>query len=164
MVCISKALSLPVERTKALLKLYEKRLVDLCRAKVLKRKHKRTKPKRETRTHGRERGEECSPDSTRHQAIESRGFVWVRVQISSLLLNVIFLVVKKEVEMNMYNTELIEVLKKTNENLRVIIEMQKMIVDEFLERAKPTKEEIESFRDEDFISLEELKRELEQVD
>jgi len=64
----------------------------------------------------------------------------------------------------MYNTELIEVLKKTNENLRIIIEMQKMIIDEFLERAKPTKEEIESFRDEDFISLEELKRELEQVD
>ena len=56
----------------------------------------------------------------------------------------------------MYNTELIEVLKQTNENLRVIIEMQKMIVDEFLEREKPTEEEIESFRDEDFISLEEL--------
>ena len=54
-------------------------------------------------------------------------------------------------------------LKQTNENLRVIIEMQQMIVDEFLERAKPTEEEIESFREENFISLE-LKRELEQVD
>jgi|Deesub1362B_J571_1020462.scaffolds.fasta_scaffold13240_2 predicted transcriptional regulator len=49
---ISKALSLPVERTKALLEtLREERLVDLCRAKVLKRKHRRAKPKKETRTH-----------------------------------------------------------------------------------------------------------------
>lgn len=49
---ISKALSLPVERTRALLEtLREERLVDLCRAKVLKRKHRRAKPKKETRTH-----------------------------------------------------------------------------------------------------------------
>ena len=49
---ISKALSLPVERTRALLEtLREDGLVDLCRAKVLKRKHRRAKPKKETRTH-----------------------------------------------------------------------------------------------------------------
>lgn len=49
---ISKALSIPAERTRILLEtLRDEGLVDLCRAKVLKRKHRRAKPKRETRTH-----------------------------------------------------------------------------------------------------------------
>ncbi len=49
---ISKTLSIPAEETKSLLSLLlEERLVELCRAKVLKRKHRRAKPKKETRTH-----------------------------------------------------------------------------------------------------------------
>ncbi|NOZ59021.1 MAG: DUF2250 domain-containing protein [Euryarchaeota archaeon] len=51
---ISRTLSLQAEKARTLLEaLREDGLVDLCRAKVLKRKHRRAKPKRETRTHHR---------------------------------------------------------------------------------------------------------------
>jgi len=55
-------------------------------------------------------------------------------------------------------------LKKTNESLRVMINMQKMIIDALLEKVKPTRKELEAFKKEEvFISLEDLRKELREL-
>lgn len=55
-------------------------------------------------------------------------------------------------------------LKRTNESLRVMINMQKMIIDALLEKVKPTRKELEAFKkEEEFISLEDLRRELREL-
>lgn len=52
-------------------------------------------------------------------------------------------------------------LKKTNENLRAMMNMQKMIIDALISKTKPSKEESRVFEEEDeYVSLEELKTEL----
>ncbi|MFV2040388.1 MAG: hypothetical protein ACC644_00150 [Candidatus Hydrothermarchaeales archaeon] len=53
-------------------------------------------------------------------------------------------------------------LRKTNANLQTMLNMQKMIIDALMPKAKPAKEEIEAFKEkeEEFASLEELKEEL----
>lgn len=58
------------------------------------------------------------------------------------------------------STLLEDELRKTNANLQVMMNMQKMIIDALMPKAKPTKKEIDAFRDEEFISLDELKKEL----
>ncbi|RME63352.1 MAG: hypothetical protein D6778_09745 [Nitrospirae bacterium] len=52
-------------------------------------------------------------------------------------------------------------LRKTNANLQTMLNMQKMIIDALMPKAKPAKEEIEAFEEEEeFVSLEKLKEEL----
>lgn len=52
-------------------------------------------------------------------------------------------------------------LRKTNANLQIMMNMQKMIIDALMPKAKPTVEEVEAFEEEEeFISLGELKKEL----
>lgn len=58
------------------------------------------------------------------------------------------------------STLLVDELKKTNANLRVMMNMQKMIIDALLSKAKPSKEEAKAFKDDEFVSLDELKKEL----
>ena len=57
-------------------------------------------------------------------------------------------------------TSIEEELRKTNANLQAMINMQKMIIDALMEKAEPTEGELESLKFEEFIPLEELKKEL----
>lgn len=53
-------------------------------------------------------------------------------------------------------------LRKTNANLQAMMNMQKMIIDALMSKAAPTREEIKAFKEEEFTSLEDLKKELEE--
>ena len=55
-------------------------------------------------------------------------------------------------------------LRKTNESLQAIMNMQKMIIDALIQKDKPSKEEINAFEEKDeFTSLADLKKELGKV-
>ncbi len=49
---------------------------------------------------------------------------------------------------------------KTNANLQAMMNMQKMIIDALMSKAAPTRGEIKAFKEEEFTSLEDLKKEL----
>ena len=55
-------------------------------------------------------------------------------------------------------------LRKTNESLQTIMNLQKMIIDALIPKDAPSKEEIKAFEEEDeFTSLADLKKELGKV-
>ncbi len=51
-------------------------------------------------------------------------------------------------------------MRKTNSNLQAMMNMQKMIIDALMSKAAPTREEIKAFKEEEFTSLEDFKKEL----